>query len=62
MNTQTAPFFQTYEAAFKWAMTNGKDNCLPCHKWQIVVDEAHQRKEFRVAVYYRSGKFVGYAE
>jgi hypothetical protein len=59
----TAPFFQTYEAAYKWAMINGKDNCLPCHKWMIVVDEAHDRKEFRVAVLYRaSGKFVGYAE
>lgn len=59
----TAPFFRTFAAAYDWAMTNGKDNCLPCHKWQIVVDEAHDSKQYRVAVVYRaSGQLAGYAE
>lgn len=55
--------FQTYESALKWAMIHGKENCRPCDKWLIVVDEAHSQKQWRVAVYFRSsGKFVGYAE
>lgn len=54
--------FNSYEAAFNWAMINGKDNCLPCHRWLIVVDEAHCRKQWRVAVVFKSsGDFVAYA-
>jgi hypothetical protein len=54
--------FNSYETALKWAMVHGKENCLPCHRWMIVVDEAHSRRQWRVAIYFKSGKFVGYAE
>lgn len=55
--------FATHEAAHSWAMIHGRENCLPCHRWQIVVDEAHDRRQWRVAVFYKvSGEFVGYAE
>jgi hypothetical protein len=51
--------FKTQDQAFKWALTNGRDNCRPCDRWQVVKDATGT---FRVAIRFKSsGKFVGYA-
>lgn len=51
--------FRSFEEAIRWAMINGRDNCLPCHEWKI----EQVRNEYAVAVRYRaSGELVGYAE
>ena len=50
--------FKDFNEAIRWAMINGRDNCLPCHKWSI---EQVDKNEFAVAVHYRaSNDFVGY--
>jgi len=55
--------FNSYESALKWAMVHGRENCRPCDRWFIVVDEAHVRRQWRVAIAFKSsGKLIGYAE
>lgn len=50
--------FNTFDNAMKWAMINGRDNCLPCHRWKV----EQIGREFKVAIRFRSsGKLVGYA-
>lgn len=52
--------FKQYEEAVKWAMTHGKENCLPCHEWHVVSTESGEKA---VAIRYRASRdHVGYAE
>ena len=57
-NTRAA--FRTYCEAIEWAFKYGKENCLPCHKWQV---EQLDRDLYAVAIRYRaSNQLVGYAD
>lgn len=52
--------FRTYCEAIDWAFRHGRDNCLPCHRWEI---EQIDRDTFAVAIRYRaSNQLVGYAD
>ena len=51
--------FTDFDEAVRWTRMNGRDNCRPCDRLEIVkIDD----KKFAVAIKFKSsGDLVGYA-